>query len=122
MTEKAKRKKHVSYQAQREQCRLNKYTYEEKIGGAPYLMCNYPFPSPNHKKGLCKANLCTDMREIPDDIVDADKNETHMSSVGTLPGSGSVGAEEKEADAPVKLGSTLGDDIIEDAELQGVDE
>jgi hypothetical protein len=77
MTDKktVKKKKHVSYPQQREQCRLNKFTYEEKIGTQRYLMCNYPFPQPVHKKGLCKASLCTDMREIPDDILAADDKE-----------------------------------------------
>ncbi len=78
MTDKKVRSKHIGYNAQREQCRLNKYTYTEKIGGSanqsavPVLFCNYPFSDPSHKKGLCKASTCTDMREIPDDVVAAD--------------------------------------------------
>ncbi len=78
MSEKKTRSKHIGYNAQREQCRLNKYTYIENIsslGGSikmPVLFCNYPFSQPEHKKGLCKASTCTDMREIPDDVVLAD--------------------------------------------------
>ncbi len=73
MTE-TKRSKHISYGAQREQCRLNKYTYIEKINGIPVLFCNYPFTNATHKKGLCKASTCTDMREIPADVVAADQS------------------------------------------------
>ncbi len=73
MTEKKVRGKHIGYGAQREQCRLNKYTYIEKINGTPVLFCNYPFTDPTHKKGLCKASTCTDMREIPADILAADE-------------------------------------------------
>ena len=72
MPEKKVRSKHIGYNAQREQCRLNKYTYIEKVNGAPVLFCNYPFTKPEHKKGICKASTCTDMREIPADIVAAD--------------------------------------------------
>ncbi len=72
MTENKVRGKHIGYGAQREQCRLNKYTYIEKINGAPVLFCNYPFSAPEHKKGLCKAGTCTDMRSIPADVVAAD--------------------------------------------------
>ncbi len=72
MTDKKVRGKHIGYGAQREQCRLNKYTYIEKINGAPVLFCNYPFTEHDHKKGLCKAGTCTDMREIPADVVAAD--------------------------------------------------
>lgn len=79
--EKKARSKHVGFSAQREQCRLNKYTYTEKINGLPVLLCNYPFPQPEHKKGVCRANTCTDMREIPDDIVDADNTESSLSGV-----------------------------------------
>lgn len=71
-TDKKVRSKHIGYSAQREQCRLNKYTYIEKINGAAVLFCNYPFDAPGHKKGLCKAGTCTDMREIPADVVAAD--------------------------------------------------
>ncbi len=73
MTDKKARSKHIGYGAQREQCRLNKYTYTEKVNGVFTLFCNYPFPQPEHKKGLCKANTCTDMREIPADVVAADE-------------------------------------------------
>lgn len=74
MPEKKIRSKHIGYNAQREQCRINKYTYIEKINGVPYLFCNYPFPQPEHKKGICKAGTCTDMREIPHDVVAADED------------------------------------------------
>lgn len=74
MTEKKARSKHIGYNAQREQCRLNKYTYIEKINGVPVLFCNYPFGDPTHKKGLCKAGTCTDMREIPGDVLAADND------------------------------------------------
>ena len=72
MTDKKVRSKHVGYTAQREQCRLNKYTYTENVGGCVVLFCNYPFNDPYHKKGICRANTCTDMREIPADVVAAD--------------------------------------------------
>lgn len=56
--------KHVSFPAQREQCRLNKFTYTEKCScGIVTLMCNYPFSDPKHKKGNCRASTCTDMRK-----------------------------------------------------------
>jgi hypothetical protein len=73
MSDKKVRSKHIGYNAQREQCRLNSYTYIEKINGVPVLFCNYPFSQIDHKKGLCKASTCTDMREIPADVVAADK-------------------------------------------------
>ncbi len=62
--------KHVSFPNQREQCRLNKFTYTEKCTcGIVTLMCNYPFPDPKHKKGVCRASTCTDMRKtLADDI------------------------------------------------------
>jgi hypothetical protein len=75
------RSKHIGYNAQREQCRLNKYTYIEKIFGVPVLCCNYPFDKPTHKKGLCKASTCTDMREIPDDVVAADKGKISSAEI-----------------------------------------
>jgi hypothetical protein len=56
--------KYVSFAAQREQCRLNKYTYTEKCAcDIVTLMCNYPFSETTHKKGVCRANTCTDMRK-----------------------------------------------------------
>ncbi len=66
----AAKSKHVSFPAQREQCRLNKFTYTEKCScGMVTLMCNYPFPEPTHKKGICRANTCTDMRKtLAEDI------------------------------------------------------
>ncbi len=73
MKDKKTRSKHIGYSAQREQCRLNKFTYIEKINGAPVLFCNYPFEDISHKKGICKAGTCTDMREIPADILAADE-------------------------------------------------
>lgn len=62
--------KHVSFPNQREQCRLNKYTYTEKCScGIITLMCNYPFTEPGHKKGVCRASTCTDMRKtLAEDI------------------------------------------------------
>lgn len=66
------RVKHVGYAGQREFCRNNKHTYVEKFKGDPVLMCNYPFPDIHHKKGVCRANTCTDMREIPSEISDMD--------------------------------------------------
>jgi len=72
MTEKKTRAKHVGYAGQREFCRNNKHTYIEKFNGDPVLMCNYPFSDPYHKKGVCRAATCTDMRQIPKEITDAD--------------------------------------------------
>lgn len=64
--------KYVSFAAQREQCRLNKFTYTEKCDcGIVSLMCNYPFDDPKHKKGMCRANTCTDMRKTLAEDVDA---------------------------------------------------
>jgi hypothetical protein len=64
--------KYVSFAAQREQCRLNKFTYTEKCGcGIVSLMCNYPFDDTKHKKGMCRASTCTDMRKTLADDVDA---------------------------------------------------
>ncbi len=62
--------KYVSFANQREQCRLNKYTYEDKCEcGIITLMCNYPFSDPKHKKGKCRASTCTDMRKtLAEDI------------------------------------------------------
>ncbi len=79
---KKSRPKHISFQQQREQCRLNKFTYIEKCGGCktPVLMCNYPFESPVHKKGVCKASTCTDMRTIPPEIVQADEKEVEKAT------------------------------------------
>lgn len=76
MADKKVRTKHVGYAAQREFCRNNKHTYIEKFSGDPVLMCNYPFPDPYHKKGVCRANTCTDMREIPDVDPVAHKGES----------------------------------------------
>jgi hypothetical protein len=64
--------KHIGYSGQREFCRNNKHTYIERFVGEPHLMCNYPFPDIHHKKGVCRASTCTDMREIPAEISDAD--------------------------------------------------
>ncbi len=67
-------RKYTSYPAQREVCRLNKgQTYTEVVGGAKLLFCNYPFTNPHHRKGLCKASTCTDLRQIPQEIVDIDE-------------------------------------------------
>jgi hypothetical protein len=74
------RLKHVGYAAQREFCRNNKHTYIERFVGEPVTMCNYPFPSIHHKKGVCRASTCTDMREIPAEISDADL-ENELSKV-----------------------------------------
>lgn len=98
MSEK-KRSKHIGFNAQREQCRLNKYTYTEKVNSIPVLFCNYPFPQPEHKKGICRANTCTDMREIPDDVVDADNSESSLSDVVPVPESDdAVGKEVTDND------------------------
>lgn len=79
------RKKHVSFATQREQCRLNKFTYDEKCScGIVTLMCNYPFPQPDHRKGICKASTCTDMRTLPDEIVEADKEEAGEKKGGGI--------------------------------------
>jgi hypothetical protein len=67
------RAKHIGFSGQREFCRNNDHTYTEKFGGEQVLMCNYPFPDIHHKKGVCRANTCTDMREIPQEITDADE-------------------------------------------------
>jgi hypothetical protein len=72
MEDKKVRPKHVGFAGQREFCRNNKHAYTEKINETPVLMCNYPFPDPYHKKGVCRANTCTDMREIPQEITEAD--------------------------------------------------
>jgi hypothetical protein len=66
------RAKHVGFSGQREFCRNNEHTYTEKFSGEQVLMCNYPFPDIFHKKGVCRANTCTDMREIPQEITEAD--------------------------------------------------
>jgi hypothetical protein len=39
-------------------------------------MCGYPSSDPEFKKGFCKAATCTSIREIPDEIVEADKVPT----------------------------------------------
>ncbi len=65
-------KKYTSFANQRESCRLDKKTYVEKVNGEAVLFCNYPFTDPTHKKGLCLARTCTDLREIPQEVVDAD--------------------------------------------------
>ena len=68
--------KYVSFAAQREQCRLNKFTYTERCGcGIVSLMCNYPFDDPKHKKGMCRASTCTDMRKTLAGDVDEILNE-----------------------------------------------
>ena len=77
------RAKHVGYAGQREFCRNNGHTYTEKFTEQTVLMCNYPFPDIHHKKGVCRANTCTDMREIkavevPQEIIEADKEEDSM--------------------------------------------
>lgn len=68
----AKGNKYTSFANQRESCRLDKKTYVEKINGDSILFCNYPFTDPTHKKGLCLARTCTDLRQIPKEVVDAD--------------------------------------------------
>ena len=97
------RSKHVSYPAQREQCRLNKHTYIEKCGtcGQKHLMCNYPFPQPDHKKGFCKAVTCTDMRTIPEEIVEADEEEK--------------GVEDEGITHKVEPGDDLTDELMDEA-------
>lgn len=76
------RAKHVGFAAQREFCRNNDHTYTEKFSGEAVLFCNYPFPDPYHKKGVCRANTCTDMREIPQEITEADEGVTHNGAPG----------------------------------------
>jgi hypothetical protein len=99
MADQTNRKKHVSYAKQREVCRLAKFTYEEKCSTCSqnFLMCNFPFPEPDHKKGFCRASTCTDMREIPDMVVEADKQE------GQSPVSTGPGGEQTEALEETKL-------------------
>ncbi len=82
--------KHVSFQAQREQCRLNKYTYIEKCGSckAPVLMCNYPFLDPSHKKGVCRASTCTDMRKTLAEDIDEIRSEAPTTEPCPVEGSG----------------------------------
>jgi hypothetical protein len=105
----ATKKKHVSFPQQREQCRLNKFTYIEKVGSLkePLLFCNYPFPEPTHKKGICKASLCTDMREIPDDILAADDKEA---------------ATAEPVEHKGEAGDNLSDETMEDAANQTFDD
>lgn len=74
MTEKTVSKKRIGFNMQREQCRMNNYTYIEKVSGLRVLFCNYPFDERTHRKGICKASTCTDMREIPEDVLTADSN------------------------------------------------
>ena len=97
------RKKYVSFAAQREQCRLNKYTYTETCDcGKVTLMCNYPFPDPTHRKGCCRANTCTDMRTLPDEIVEADKEQ--VTNEAPKPGAGvddDGGTDAKASEEPV---------------------
>lgn len=75
--------KYVSFAAQREQCRLNKFTYTEKCScGIVSLMCNYPFGTANHKKGMCRASTCTDMRKtLAADVDEILSEETPMEAV-----------------------------------------
>ncbi len=81
---KTNRKKHISYPKQREQCRLNKHTYIEKCDtcGQKFLMCAYPSSDPDFKKGFCKASTCTTIREIPDEVVEADEGVAHKGEPG----------------------------------------
>jgi hypothetical protein len=82
MADKKVRPKHFGYGAQREFCRNNKHTYIEKFSGDPVLMCNYPFTDPFHKKGVCRASTCTDMREIPSEITTADEASEPIAHKG----------------------------------------
>lgn len=68
------RKKHISFAAQRERCRLNKWTYVEKCPDCDtkILMCGYPSTDHEFKHGFCKASTCTSIREIPDEVTKAD--------------------------------------------------
>jgi hypothetical protein len=66
--------KYLSFATQREDCRLDGKTYTEKIHGAKILFCNFPFTDIHHKRGLCKASTCTDLRQIPEEVVRADEN------------------------------------------------
>jgi hypothetical protein len=70
--------KYISFAKQREWCRLNKYTYTEKCGcGVISLMCNYPFDVSSHKKGMCRASTCTDMRkQVAEDVNEILSEET----------------------------------------------
>jgi hypothetical protein len=84
-------KKYDSFATQREKCRNNGYAYTEKIDLAdgykmPVLFCNYPFEDPSHKKGLCVAKTCTDLRkkpapaptqdaDVPPEVLKADKEQ-----------------------------------------------
>jgi hypothetical protein len=84
-------KKYDSFASQREKCRNNGYAYTEKIDLAdgykmPVLFCNYPFEDPSHKKGLCVAKTCTDLRkkpapaptqdaDVPPEVLKADKEQ-----------------------------------------------
>jgi hypothetical protein len=86
--------KHVSFPAQREQCRLNKFTYTEKCScGIITLMCNYPFDDPKHKKGVCRASTCTDMRKTLAEDVEAIANEETLGQ-GVEKVTSVVGADE----------------------------
>lgn len=124
----AVKSKHVSFPNQREQCRLNKFTYTEKCTcGTITLMCNYPFEDPKHKKGVCRASTCTDMRKTLADDVEAIASEetfddgaekvTELMGADGEAGSLAEGTElAKEADAQAEseaahedAESTLGD-------------
>lgn len=113
MEAKKARKKYVGFSAQREQCRLNKYTYTEKCScGMVTLMCNYPFTEPAHKKGVCRANTCTDMRTLPDEIVEADRElsgspaETDEAPALTEDANKEATYEEGHKEAEESLGNT----------------
>ncbi len=113
------RNKYVSFPQQREQCRLNKYTYIEKCGSCktPVLMCNYPFGDPKHKKGVCKASTCTDLRTIPADIIEADETEKEVPTCDeldktTLADSGPGNTEEGEVE---KINKPNPEDIAKSA-------
>jgi hypothetical protein len=100
MEEKKKvRAKHVGFSGQREFCRNAGHTYIEKFSGDPVLMCNYPFPDPYHKKGVCRANTRTDMREIPEQTeADSVLDEAIIANdeeVLTHEGNGEVSDSEK---------------------------
>lgn len=127
----AAKSKHVSFPNQREQCRLNKFTYTEKCGcGIVTLMCNYPFADPKHKKGVCRASTCTDMRKtLAEDIDEISGEETFdegaekvTEAMGADKEAGSMAEEPVESEAPRTGGSiddTDGTDSKEAATEEG---
>jgi DNA-directed RNA polymerase subunit L len=113
------RSKHVGYAAQREFCRNNNHTYTEKLNsltklivcGEAVLMCNYPFPDPYHKKGVCRASTCTDMREIPAEITEADEALSSQISASQIPAS-----EEKAVGGEVIADPISASEVAEELE------